>query len=68
MSSKLSGRMKKEEKYVGCSSEPFRVFPKSPEDEIVISGMAGRYPDCDNVEDFRDHLYNKVGCSSPFKI
>lgn len=42
------------------SSESTRIFPSCPEDEIVISGIAGRYPKCDNVEEFRYHLYNKV--------
>lgn len=60
MSSKLSGRiLLKDEKY-GTSAESFRVFPKSPDDEIVVSGMAGRYPNCNNVEEFRYHLYNKL--------
>lgn len=59
MSSKMSGRIFTEKNYQP-SSEPFRVFPKSPEDEIVITGMSGRYPNCDNVEDFHDHLFNKV--------
>ncbi|GBM39332.1 Fatty acid synthase [Araneus ventricosus] len=29
-----------------------------PED-IIISGMAGRFPDCDTVGEFKDGLYNK---------
>lgn len=40
--------------------ENFRVFPKSPGDEIVISGISGRYPECDNVEELSYNLYNKV--------
>lgn len=59
MSSKLSGRILLEKSYEQ-SMEPFRVFPKSPADEIVISGMSGRFPSCDNVEEFKDHLYNSV--------
>lgn len=50
-----------DEKSYKPSSEPFRVFPKSFEDEIIISGVSGRFPNCDNVQEFRDHLYNKVG-------
>lgn len=42
------------------SQPSFRVFPSSPDEEVVISGMAGRYPNCDNVEDYRRHLFNKV--------
>lgn len=61
MSSKLSGRIFSEKNYTP-SSESFRVFPKSPDDEIIISGISGRYPKCDNVDEFRDHLFNKVGC------
>lgn len=37
-----------------------RIFPSCPEEEIVISGLAGRYPNSDNVDEFRHHLYNKV--------
>lgn len=40
--------------------ENFRVFPATPGDEIVISGMSGRYPECDNVEELSHNLYNKV--------
>lgn len=38
----------------------FRVFPATPGDEIVISGMSGRYPESDNVEELSYNLYNKV--------
>ncbi|XP_069697387.1 fatty acid synthase-like [Periplaneta americana] len=31
-----------------------------PHDPIVISGMAGRFPECDNVEEFMDNLYAGV--------
>lgn len=62
MSSKPNSRVLLAEEKYGCSSEPFRVFPKSPDDEIVISGMSGRFPKSDNMQQFRDHLYNKVGC------
>lgn len=44
--------------------ETFRIFPASPNDEIVISGMAGRFPNADSVEELSHNLYNKVGpCS-----
>lgn len=42
------------------SSAPNRIFPSTPDDEIVISGVAGRYPGCDNVDELRENLYNKV--------
>jgi hypothetical protein len=30
------------------------------DEEIVISGMAGRFPKSANVNEFADNLYNKV--------
>lgn len=32
------------------------------EDEIVITGMSGRFPDADNVAEFWEKLCNKVDC------
>lgn len=32
----------------------------SPGDEIVISGIAGRFPNSANVAEFAQNLYNKV--------
>ena len=29
-------------------------------DEIVISGIAGRFPDSDNIKHFQENLFNKV--------
>ena len=29
-------------------------------EEVVISGMSGRFPDCDNVYELRDNLFNKT--------
>lgn len=40
--------------------DKFRTFPASPDDEIVISGMAGRFPESDNVAELAHNLYNKV--------
>ena len=34
-------------------------FPP-PGEEIVISGVAGRFPDSDNVKHFEENLMNKV--------
>lgn len=42
-------------------TDSYRAFPSSPDEEIVISGMAGRYPSCDNVSEYRHYLFNKVG-------
>lgn len=41
-------------------SENYRVFADAAEEEIVISGVAGRFPSCDNVEQLCHNLYNKV--------
>lgn len=30
------------------------------DDEIVITGVSGQYPNCKNVKDFEYNLYNKV--------
>lgn len=37
-----------------------RIFANSNDDDIVISGMAGRFPNCHNVAEFEYNLYNKV--------
>lgn len=41
-------------------NETFRIFPNTPDDEIVISGISGRFPKCDSVEELSHNLYNKV--------
>lgn len=41
-------------------SETYRAFPNSVDDEIVISGISGRFPKCENVEELAHNLYNKV--------
>jgi hypothetical protein len=38
----------------------YRAFAASPDEEIVISGIAGRFPKSANVAEFSDNLYNKV--------
>lgn len=35
---------------------PFNVI----DDEVVISGIGGRYPESDSLDEFRDNLYNNV--------
>lgn len=37
-----------------------RVYPLTPEDEIVISGISGRFPASNNMHDFAHNLYNKI--------
>lgn len=32
----------------------------APGDELVISGISGRFPNADSVAEFRDNLFNKV--------
>jgi len=28
--------------------------------DVVISGIAGRFPECDSTEEFKDKLYNNA--------
>lgn len=37
-----------------------RLIAESPEEEIVISGIAGRFPDSDDMKHFKENLFNKV--------
>lgn len=37
-----------------------RSFPESEGDEIVISGMAGKFPNSHNIAEYEQNLYNKV--------
>lgn len=37
-----------------------RIHAPSPEDEIVISGISGKFPSAKNVSEFAEKLYNKV--------
>lgn len=39
---------------------PSGFAPEENPDDVVISGMAGRFPESDNIYQFRDNLYNKV--------
>lgn len=38
-----------------------RAFPASDGDRIMISGTSGIFPNSENVREFSDNLYNKVG-------
>ncbi len=35
-------------------------IPKTISEDIVISGMSGRFPESDSVDEFADNLYNNV--------
>lgn len=37
-----------------------RTHAATPGDEIVISGISGKFPNSENVEKFAENLYNKV--------
>lgn len=37
----------------------FNLSHPPPGDEVVISGLAGKYPDSDNVHEFMENLFNK---------
>lgn len=41
-------------------TEKINIFPSTKDDEIVISGMGGRFPKSDNVAELSENLYNKV--------
>ena len=47
-----------------CAEKKFkkysRIFPETDGDDIVISGMAGKFPNCRNVDEYKYSLYNKV--------
>lgn len=40
-----------------------RARALSADDEIVISGISGKFPNAQNVEEFAKNLYNKVNLS-----
>lgn len=42
------------------NSKKARATFSDPQDEIVISGIAGRFPNSNNVADFAHNLYNKI--------
>lgn len=41
------------------SKKPRAIFA-DPQDEIVISGIAGRFPNSNNMAVFSHNLYNKI--------
>ncbi|EFN79043.1 Fatty acid synthase [Harpegnathos saltator] len=42
----------------GRRYNPYAKVP--PDEEIVISGIASRFPDTDNMKEFQENLLNKV--------
>jgi hypothetical protein len=46
--------------YLKCPKLCCRATVLPAEGEIVISGIAGRFPKSANVSEFADNLYNKV--------
>ncbi|XP_055905959.1 fatty acid synthase-like [Eupeodes corollae] len=38
----------------------YRSHPLNKDDEIVISGMSGRFPKSDNIAEYSENLYNKL--------
>jgi acyl transferase domain-containing protein len=46
------------------SSDKTKMFSRSKpltvEDDIIISGISGRFPNSDNMQEFSENLYNKV--------
>jgi hypothetical protein len=55
--------LKEKEKNMPASKPFFRNVATSPDEEIVISGIAGRFPKSANVAEFAENLYNKVSFS-----
>lgn len=41
-----------------------RTHPKTPGDDIVITGISGKFPNAKNTEEFKYNLYNKVSINS----
>ncbi|XP_063702664.1 fatty acid synthase-like [Culicoides brevitarsis] len=39
-----------------------RTTPLTPGDQVVISGISGRYPNSYNIKEFAHRLYNKIDC------
>jgi hypothetical protein len=46
------------EKVVGYNVDPPSNGDVLQDDDIVITGISGRMPECDNMAEFREHLIN----------
>lgn len=44
----------------GFQTVDARIWPESADDEIVISGISGKFPKARNMAEFEHKLYNKV--------
>lgn len=44
----------------GAKTVHNRVYADTPGDEIIISGISGKFPSAKNVGEFANNLYNKV--------
>lgn len=44
----------------GAANRSVRIFAQTPDDEICITGIAGKFPNSKNVAEFEYNLYNKV--------
>ncbi|XP_043469513.1 fatty acid synthase-like [Leptopilina heterotoma] len=38
------------------------MISKLTGDEVVISGMSGKFPNCDNIDELQNNLLNKIDC------
>lgn len=45
---------------INATQRDTRIFAESKDDEIYISGIAGRFPNARNVRELEHKLYNKV--------
>ncbi|XP_034946083.1 fatty acid synthase [Chelonus insularis] len=52
--------MKNQVEKNNCSFNPCTQTSMDPGEEIVISGIAGRFPESDNMRLFQENLFNKV--------
>lgn len=41
-----------------------RIHPDNADDEIIISGISGKFPNAKNLAEFSQKLYNKVNLST----
>uniref|UniRef100_A0A1B0AA77 Fatty acid synthase n=1 Tax=Glossina pallidipes TaxID=7398 RepID=A0A1B0AA77_GLOPL len=53
---KANFQVKRNNKKYSCPCS----YPETEGDEIVISGMAGKFPNCENVAELKHKLYNRI--------
>lgn len=53
-------KLKSTESAMAPSVKLSRTHPETEGDEIVISGMSGKFPNSDNINQYEYNLYNKV--------